>query len=114
LTGGVGLDLIVPALALAAIGWSVPRLLFHVFPEGVKPLILLGVCSALVMLVLGIGFFTVLYLAQGIDWAALMRDGWMAFLGHFLKLGAISALLWGPVMLLAVASLPKRWTDKEW
>ncbi len=114
MTGGVGLDLIVPALALAAMGWSVPRLLFHVFPEGVKPLILLGVCSALVMLVLGIGFFTVLYLAQGIDWAALMRDGWMAFLGHFLKLGAISALLWGPVMLLAVASLPKRWTDKEW
>lgn len=114
MTGGVGLDLIVPALVLAAMGWSVPRLLFHVFPEGLKPLILLGLCSALIMLVLGIGFFTVLYLAQGIDWATLTRDGLAPFVGHFLKLGAISALLWGPVMVLGVASLPRRWKDETW
>jgi hypothetical protein len=56
----------------------------------------------------------VLYLAQGINWAALMQDGWGAFLLHFLRLGLISSLLWGPIMLLAVASLPKRWKEEVW
>jgi hypothetical protein len=114
MTGGLTLDLILPALVLTAMGWAVPRLLFHVFPEGVKPLILLAICSTLIMMVLGIVFFTVLYLAQGINWAVLLRDGWGAFLLHFLKLGLISALLWGPIMLLAVASLPKRWKEEVW
>jgi len=108
------LTLLIPALVLAALGWSVPRLLFHVFPEGVKPLILLGLVSTVAMFVLGIAFFTVLYLAQGIEWSVLTRGGWGAFLGHFLRLGALSALLWGPIMLLAVASLPRRWTREVW
>lgn len=112
--GELTLTLLIPALALALMGWAVPRLLFHVFPEGVKPLLLLAACSVVVMLVLGIGFFTMLYIAQGINWEALTRDGWGPFVGHFLKLGAISSLLWGPVLVLSVAGLPKRWKKEVW
>lgn len=106
---GFGLHLILPALVLVFVGWLVPRLLFHVFPEGIKPLILLAVCSTVVMFGFGITFFGVLYLAQGIPWAMLSGDGWVGFVAHFLRLGAVSALLWGPIMALSVASLPRRW-----
>ena len=111
---GFTLGLMIPALVLAFTGWLVPRLLFHVFPEGVRPLFILAGVATLVMIALGMVFFAVLYLAGGVSFDMLLEPGWLAFLGHMLKLGAISALLWGPVMVLSVAQLPKRWKKEVW
>ena len=107
-------SLVFPALALALLGWLVPRLLSLVFPEGVRPLLLLAFCSAALMLLLGMAFFLALYLWQGVDWEALTQAGWPALLGHFLNLGLMSALLWGPILVLSVAGLPRHWTRATW
>ena len=106
--------LILPAAALAFLGWLVPRLLSLVFPEGVWPLMLLAFCSTLVMLGLGMAFFAGLYVWQGVPWDVLLQAGWPALIVHFLGLGLMSALLWAPILVLSVAALPRHWTRATW
>lgn len=108
------LTLLIPALVLTLVGWLVPRMLFHVFPEGVRPLLTLAVTATVIMLCFGMAFFAVLYIAQGLPFSALFHDGAGSAVTHFLRLGLISSLLWGPMMLLSVAGLPKRWQKEVW
>ncbi|MCC5974401.1 MAG: hypothetical protein JJT81_10170 [Rubellimicrobium sp.] len=107
-------SLLIPALALALVGWLVPRGLSLIFPEGVRPLLLLAFVSTLVMLGIGTGFFLALYVWQGVPFAALFEGSTLAGLAHFVRLGLISALLWGPIMILSVAGLPKHWVKETW
>lgn len=106
--------LIFPALVLALIGWLVPRGLSLVWPEGVRPLMWLALTSTVIMMVLGMGYFVLLYIWQGMPLAMLFEPGLGAGLLHFLRLGTISALLWGPIMVLSVAGLPKHWVKETW
>jgi hypothetical protein len=109
-----GSGLILPVLALALLGWAVPRALARVFPEGVWPLVLLGFFSTLVMLVLAAVTFMALYSLQGVPVAVLFDAGLAAGIVHFGRLGLGSALIWAPVMVLTVAGLPKRWKHETW
>lgn len=106
--------LLIPALVLALVGWLVPRGLSLVFSEGVRPLMLLAFVSTLLMLVIGTGFFLALYLLQGVPLSVLFEGSTLAGVAHFLRLGLISALLWGPIMILSVAGLPKHWVKETW
>ena len=106
--------LILPVLALGVLGWVVPRLLAKVWPEGLGPLLLLAFLSTFVLLVPAAGFFLLLYLWQGAPLAALFEPGLAAGLGHFLRLGLLSALVWAPIMVLTVAGLPRHWKEETW
>ena len=106
--------LILPALVLALVGWLVPRGLSLVFPEGVRPLMLLTLCATIIMFVLGSAFFLGLYLVQGVPLAAIFEPGFASGVVHFGRLGLISALLWGPIMILSVAGLPRHWVKETW
>ena len=106
--------LILPALILAALGWFVPRLLALFWPEGVKWLMLLALASTIVMAMLGAGFFAFLYTVQGIGVDDLIETGGAALIAHFLRLSLISALIWGPLMVLSIAGVPKNWTKEVW
>jgi hypothetical protein len=106
--------LIFPAALLALLGWLVPRGLFLVFPEGIKPLLWLTFTATILMLFLGMGFFLLLYLWQGAPIDTLFEPGFLIGLAHFGRLGLISALLWAPIMILSVAGLPKLWTKETW
>ena len=106
--------LILPALVLALVGWLVPRGLSLVFPEGVRPLMLLALCATILMFLIGSGFFLLLYVMQGVPMAAVFADGIAPGVVHFGRLGLISALLWGPIMILSIAGLPKGWVKETW
>ena len=107
--------LLPPALALAVLGWLVPRLLARIWPEGLGPLLLLAFVSTLVLLLLATGFFLLLYLWRGAPLAALFEAGaTVAGAAHFARLGLLSALLWAPIMILSVAGLPKHWVKETW
>ncbi|QQA42198.1 hypothetical protein [Pelagovum pacificum] len=110
LSGGI----LIPAIVLAAIGWVVPRLLAIVFPEGVKPLLLLAFASTCIMVALGMIFFLLLYILQGLSLSEVFSLGVREGLVHFARLGLASALLWGPIMILSVAGLPKHWVEETW
>lgn len=107
-------DLLIPSLALALVGWLVPRGLSLVWPEGVRALFGLGFVATLVMLVLAAVFFFALYLVGGVPLAALVEGGWGPTVAHFGRLAVISALIWGPIMVLSVAGLPKHWVKETW
>ncbi len=106
--------LLLPALALAVLGWLVPRLLARVWPEGVGPLLALAFVSTLLLLALAAGFFLLLYAWQGAPVGALFAPGWAAGVAHFARLGLLSALVWAPIMVLSVAGLPRHWRTKTW
>ena len=106
--------LVLPALLLALVGWLVPRMLSLVFPEGVRPLLLLALVATILMVLIGSGFFVLLYVIQGIPMAVLFEPGLASGIVHFGKLGLISALIWGPILILSVAGLPKTWVKETW
>ena len=101
--------LVLPAMCLAALGWAVPRVLALWWPEGVKWLLGLALVSTLVMAVCGAVFFAFLYSAQGVRLDDLYATGGLSVPIHFAKLSLISALLWGPLMVLSLAGVPKNW-----
>lgn len=106
--------LVFPAALLALLGWLVPRLLSRLLPEGVKPLMVLAFISTLIMFVLGMVFFLTLYIWQGASIDTLFEAGILVSLVHFGRLGLISTLIWGPIMILSVAGLPKHWIKETW
>ena len=106
--------LVFPAAVLALLGWLVPRLMSRIFPEGVRPLIIMSFISTLVMFLLSMGFFLALYIWQGAPLDTLFEAGVLPGLMHFGRLGLISTLLWAPILILSVAGLPKHWTKETW
>ena len=110
----MGEGLLLPSLTLALVGWLVPRGLSLVFPEGVRPLLILAFVSTIIMFLLGTVFFLGLYLARGVPIEAILSGGFAEVIVHFGRLGLISALLWGPIMILSVAGLPKHWVEETW
>ncbi|MCC7321440.1 MAG: hypothetical protein IT542_10755 [Rubellimicrobium sp.] len=106
--------LIFPALALACLGWVVPRLLAAFWPEGVRPLILLSLTATAILFLLSSAVFVGLYLAGGVPLSALFNAGIAPFVLHFGRLGLVSALFWAPMTILSVAGLPKYWVTERW
>lgn len=109
-----GDGLILPALLLAFLGWLVPRLLSRVWPEGVRPLLLLGLVSTLIMFCIAALVFLGIYITGGVPIAALLDLGAAAFILHFGRLALISALFWAPLLVLSLAGLPKYWLRERW
>ena len=108
------MNIFIPAVILALIGWFVPRILGKLLPEGVRPLLLNALLSTLIMGCLGIGYFMILYVIQGMPLSAMLMDGAGPAIAYFGRLSMISALIWAPIMILSLAGLPRRWTEKVW
>ena len=106
--------LVIPALFLALLGWLVPRGLSLWFPEGIKPLMVLGFVATLIMFVLSGLVFAGLYVSQGVPFSELFAGDVAAGIAHFGWLGLLSALLWGPILVLSLAGLPRTWVEETW
>jgi len=109
-----GNSLLFPALFLALMGWLVPKLLSTVMAEGVKPLVLLSVLSAVTMLVITSGLFLLLYVIQGASLTLLTVGGFADTLLFLIKLSVSAGIIWAPIMVLSIAGLPRTWTSVEW
>lgn len=107
-------DLLIPSMMLMLFGWLVPRGLSLVFPEGVGPLLRLAATSVVLMFAIAMLFFMGLYQARGAPLREFFTEGLLDGMIFFGKLGAASALIWGPILILSVAGLPKHWVEEEW
>lgn len=107
-------SLLVPAFVLALLALAIPQLLARTLPEGVAPLMLNAFMSTLVLFLLSGGFFFVLYLVQGLSVAQILEPGIIGSVTFFGRLGLIASILWAPILLLSVASLPRKWVTKTW
>ena len=106
--------LLIPVVFLCLLAWLVPKLLSLVMPEGVKPLMVLAFLSTLAMFVLSSLVFVFLYASHGIGLADLFAPGILPTFVHFGQLGLSAALIWAPIMILSVASLPRHWVKATW
>ena len=96
-----------PVVLLALVAWVVPWLLSKLLPEGVGWLVVIGLLSTVILTVAAAAGFYVIYGAAGRS--VLEEAPW-----HFVVLSAKAALVWGPVMVLSVANLPRGWKEAVW
>jgi len=108
------LGLLIPSLILAVLGFVMPRLLARILPEGIKPLLLNGFLATCAMFILSGLMFIVLYLINGMGFAQLMGAGLASNLAFFGHLALLSVMLWGPVLILSLAGLPRKWVKETW
>lgn len=106
--------LFLPALLLAFSAWLVPKLLSMLLPEGMRPLMINAFLSTLILFGLSTVFFSLLYIWKGVGWDELTSFGTFANIVFFGKLGLISGMIWAPIMVLSVASLPDNWVKGIW
>ncbi len=85
-----------------------------VWPEGLRPLLVLGLVSTLIMFVIAALVFLAIYVSGGVPIAALFDFGFVAFVVYFGRLSLISALFWAPLLILSIAGLPKYWIKERW
>ncbi|NDV02318.1 hypothetical protein [Pseudoroseicyclus tamaricis] len=109
LSGGL-----LPGLVIVALAALIPRPLGRWLPETFFGLILNGVISAALLTVLAAGVFAVTYVWSGTQVGAMLGFAPGVTLGHFLRLGLSAGLLWAPVLVLSVASVPGRWKEGVW
>ncbi|MGB3687850.1 MAG: hypothetical protein WBA02_00980 [Jannaschia helgolandensis] len=101
------MNLVLPLVGLAVVAWLVPWMLGKLLPEGVIWLLVNGVLSALLLAVVAAAGFVWLYgEAGGVVWR---EAPW-----HFVLLSAKAGIVWGPVMVLSLSALPKRWKEVVW
>ena len=100
-------EILIPVVCLMALGWLVPWALGRVTPRSLAGLAINAAVSAAILLVAGMVLFGWLYgLAAGLVWREAP--------GAFLLLSARAALVWGPVLALSVANLPRSWPASAW
>lgn len=104
--------LALPVVLLMVLAVVVTRGLERLVSETIPGLILLALLSAMVTWVLAAGVFAGLYLMQDVRLVAVLGD--QSGVGHLLRLGAKSALIWGPVLVLTVLTAPRRWRNAVW
>lgn len=109
-----GAGLIFPTLFLALVGWLVPKLLSMVMPEGVKPLLLLSVFSVVILGVITSALFVGLYVLQGASLAIFTETSFLDTALFLMRLSVSAGIIWGPIMVLSIAGLPRTWTSVEW
>ena len=105
---------LIPVAALVLVAIYLPRLLARVTPESLAGLIVNGALSAVALTMLAAAYFLWSYARQDTRLLDLIGFAPGETLGHFLRLGLGSALIWGPVLVLSVSTLPRRWKENVW
>ena len=99
--------IVLPCLLLGLAAWLVPGLVARALPQSLPGLVVNGVVSALVLMAVGAMLFAALYgSAAGAVWRAAPM--------HFIVLSAQAMLVWGPVLVLSLSRLPRRWPPESW
>ncbi|SRR6056297_935109 len=108
------LSLLLPICLLGTLAILVPRMLERVMPESLTGIVLTAILSAALLWVISSAGFGILYALEDARVLALVANTPSAGVGHFLRLGANAALIWGPVLLLVVTTSPRRWKSAIW
>ncbi len=106
------LSLGLPVLVLLILAVVVTRMVERLLPETLLGLLGVAIIASLVLWGLSSVLFAVIYAVQDSRIAALL--GASAGLRHMAMLGAKAAIIWAPLMLLTVATAPRRWKTNVW
>ena len=106
--------LALPVLALIALAVAVPHALLRLMPESGWGLVLNAALSGAVLTGLAAAYFAWAYARSSPAVLDLFGARPGAAADYLLGLGLKAGLVWGPVLVLAVSYLPRRWRGREW
>jgi hypothetical protein len=106
--------LLIPAILLGLLGWLVPKLWSMVLPEGFPALAANAVLSAAVLTGITALYFMGVYWAAGVTLARLIDQGVIGNVVYFGRLGLAAAIIWAPMMGIALMGLPRTWVRIRW
>ena len=109
-----GTSLILPALGAVVLAALIPWALAKALPEGVPALLLNAALSLALMAAVAAGYFAAAYRAESPELTRALLAEPRAAIRRFGSLTALSALLWGPVLVLSLAQIPGRWREATW
>jgi len=99
-------QLILPFAVIGCFAIMFPIWLSKRMPDGYGPLILNFVLTITICLSMATGFFIFEYTRLGTPFEAFLNP---AALFHVVRLAVLSALFWGPLVILACASRVQTW-----
>lgn len=105
---------LLPILTLFAVSIVVPRLLGRLLPETHRAVWLNGVLSALILWGFSALWMFASYIWQDSRLLTLFGLAPGQSLLHFARLGLMAGLIWAPVGLLSLSTVPGRWKVGEW
>ena len=98
------LQLIGPVVVLVALAWILPTQVAKRMPETMTALAINLIFSAAALWGFAALGFAVSYYLQGVPVDVLMTGA-----QHFIWLGLLAGMFWGPILLLALAMEPQKW-----
>jgi len=97
-------SLLWPTLVLVALAWIIPTQVAKRMPETFRALFVNLLFSASALWGASAFGFALSYAVQGVPFAELLPGA-----THFIRLGLMAGMLWGPILLLALAMEPQKW-----
>lgn len=105
-------SMILPAVLIAALAVFLPLWLAKKLPENMAGLGVNLLASSGVLLFISVLYFTWFYLNQDIRMMGMMYAHFGEMLGHLTRLGMLSAILWGPILMAVLAMQPSNWRPR--
>ena len=102
-------SMILPAVLIAALAVILPMWLAKKLPENMAGLGLNLLASAGVLMFVSVLYFTWVYMGQGVQVMGVMYEHFGGMVRHLTRLGMLSAILWGPILLAVLAMQPSKW-----
>ncbi|WP_428542154.1 hypothetical protein [Profundibacter sp.] len=102
-------SMILPAVLIAALAVFLPLWLAKKLPENMAGLGANLLASSGVLLFVSVLYFTWFYLDQDVRMMGMMYEHFGEMLRHLTRLGMLSAILWGPILLAVLAMQPSKW-----
>ncbi|MBS0125780.1 hypothetical protein [Thetidibacter halocola] len=104
--------LLVPSLILIALAILLTRAIERMMPETVPGMVLTGIVASILMWLLSGAMFGWFYLLREAQVAPMLGTG--RGMRHLAALGGKAALIWLPIVLITVATAPRRWKTNTW
>jgi len=102
-------SMIVPAVLISALAVFLPLWLAKKLPENMLGLGANLLVSAGVLMFVSVLYFTWFYMGQGVQVMGVIYEHFGEMVRHLTRLGMLSAILWGPILLAVLAMQPSKW-----
>ena len=102
-------SMILPVAGIAVVAALLPLMLATRLPQSWGGLGVNLVISGGVLMAVSAGYFAGFYLLEDARMLAMIGEVSGAAGWHFLRLGVLSAMVWGPIVLLVLAMQPQKW-----
>lgn len=106
-------EMILPVAGIAILAALVPLSMARSFPQSWYGLFWNLLISFLILLVISVTYFAMFRPPNGIVAITSSGEYYMSSSAELIRLGLLSAMVWGPIVLVVLAMQPQKWRPEE-